>query len=82
VSMSAAALQLAPSRFRRRSTGSVESLTARIDELTSERQDLRSKQASAGSLERNRIKIARAQWELSYALIERYLPQAEARSAA
>jgi hypothetical protein len=80
--MSTAALRLAPTRFRRRSSGSVEALTARIEALTAERQHLRAKQASAGKLERNRIKIARTQWELSHALIARYLPHAEARSAA
>jgi hypothetical protein len=30
------------------------------------------------ALERNRVAIARAQWELSHALIERYLPVASA----
>lgn len=82
MAMSTAALRFTPSRFRRRSHDSVESLTARIELLTSERQALRSKHASPATLERNRVKIARAQWELSYALIERYLPASEARSAA
>jgi hypothetical protein len=80
--MSTAALRLTPSRFRRRSHASVESLTDRIETLCAERQDLRSKRASAGTLERNRIKIARAQWELSHALIERHLVHDQARSAA
>ena len=31
-----------------------------------------------GAVERNRVKLARAQWELSHALIERYLPASEA----
>jgi hypothetical protein len=82
VVMSTAALRFAPTRFRRRSRESVESLTARIETLTAERQALRSKCASAGSLERNRVKLARAQWELSHALIERHLTGTEARSAA
>jgi hypothetical protein len=43
-----------------------------ISELTSERQRLRDRGASQGRLERNRIKLARGQWELSHALIERY----------
>jgi hypothetical protein len=80
--MSAAALRLAPTRFRRRNTGSVETLTARIEVLAAERQDLRARCASPGSLERNRLKLARAQWELSHALIERHMPQVAARSAA
>jgi hypothetical protein len=35
---------------------------------------LRERGADARRLERNRVKLARKQWELSYALIERYLP--------
>ncbi len=53
---------------------SVESLTRRISTLTTERQALRTNSATETELERNRLQIARAQWELSYALIERYLP--------
>jgi hypothetical protein len=65
-----------PSRFRRRSSDSVETLTARIEGLTAERQRLRDNGAGAATLERNRLKIARAQWDLSHALIERFLPTA------
>ena len=54
----------------------------RIAGLVAERQDLRAREASIASLERNRLQIARAQWELGHALIERYLPQPAARSAA
>ena len=57
-------------------------LVVRIETLTLERQQMRAAGASATALERNRIKIARAQWELSYALIDRYLPAAATRSAA
>ena len=47
------------------------------------RQDLRASDAGSVALEQNRVAIARAQWELSYALIERYLPKpAAAQSAA
>ena len=68
-----AAKQLMPRRFRRASKRTVEELTARIAELTAERQELRARGASASALERNRVKLARAQWQLSHALIERHL---------
>lgn len=45
-----------------------------ITVLTAERQRLRDLDAGSVRLERNRVKLARAQWELSHALIERYLP--------
>jgi hypothetical protein len=64
-----------PSRFRRgHSRPSVEALLEEISELTAERQRLRDLGVDTGRLERNRVKLARAQWELSHALIERYLP--------
>ena len=53
-----------------------------ISELTSERQRLRDLGAPPAKLERNRIKLARKQWELSHALIERYLPAAQHSQAA
>lgn len=72
-----------PSRFRRRpESQSVESLLERISSLTLERQELRSRDAGMVALERNRLQIARAQWLLSHALIERYLPAAAAQDAA
>ncbi len=78
--------QLHPGRFRRsRSRSSVEALTLRIAELVAERQELRDRGAGDSgdsSLERNRLQIARAQWELGHALIDRHLPQPAARSAA
>ena len=58
----------------------VETILEQIDELAAERQRLRAHGAGPGVLERNRLRIARAQWELSHALIERYLP-AEQRAA-
>jgi hypothetical protein len=74
--MSTAVTRRHPSRFRRRSSDSVETLTARIEGLTAERQRLRDNGAGAATLERNRLQIARAQWDLSHALIERFLPDA------
>jgi hypothetical protein len=76
--MNATALRPArPSRFRRgHSRPTVEDLLGQIGALTAERQKLREDGASSARLERNRIKLVRAQWELSHALIERYLPDA------
>lgn len=59
----------------------VESLTQHISTLTTERQALRTNSATETALERNRVQIARAQWELSYALIERYLPNPAEQAA-
>ena len=69
---------------RRARASTVEALSERIDALTRERQQLRASGAGSVALEQNRLAIAGAQWELSYALIERYLPQpaAAAQSAA
>ena len=68
-----------PSRFRRgRRPHTVEALLAEISGLTAERQRLRERGVDAVRLERNRVKLARAQWELSHALIERYLPTSQA----
>jgi hypothetical protein len=74
--MSATPLRpVAPARFKRSAARlTVEDLQRRIDVLTAERQRLRERRASVAALERNRLKIARAQWQLSHALIERYLP--------
>jgi hypothetical protein len=66
-----------PSRFRRgQSRRSVEDLLGQIGTLTAERQRLRELGIHDARLERNRIKLARAQWELSHALIKRHLPDA------
>jgi hypothetical protein len=78
--MSATVLRPAvPSRFRRGHTRpTVETLLEQISDLTMERQRLRDLCASSARLERNRVKLARKQWELSHALIERYLPHSHA----
>lgn len=75
---------LRPIRFRRsRTAKTVEGLTELLGSLTLERQTLRACDAGSVKLERNRVAIARAQWELSYALIERHSPaHAAAQSAA
>jgi hypothetical protein len=71
-----------PSRFRRGHTRpTVEALLEEISTLTSERQLLRERGVDPRKLERNRVKLARAQWELSHALIERYLPAADSQAA-
>jgi hypothetical protein len=57
-------------------------LVVRIAELVTERQTLRSAGAPPAALEQNRLRIARAQWELAHALIDRHVPAEPARSAA
>ena len=77
MSMEMSATLLRPSRasrFRRgHSRPTVEALMGEIEHLTAERQRLREQGVSGSRLERNRVKLARKQWELSHALIERYL---------
>jgi hypothetical protein len=53
---------------------SVAALQVRIDELSRERQALRVAEAPNAELERNRLAIVEAQWDLSRALVRRYLP--------
>jgi hypothetical protein len=55
------------------SSRDVEDLVGTINDLALERQELRSRGASRPPLERNRLQIVRRQWELSHALINRYL---------
>jgi hypothetical protein len=57
---------------------SVEALQTEISVLCSERQHLRAAGAQEGELERNRLEIARLQWQLSHALIGRYSRHAAA----
>ena len=67
---------LRPARFRRsRSSATAEELAARLEVLVAERQELRRCSASAKALERNRLRIARTQWELGHVLIDTHLPQ-------
>jgi len=69
---------LRPARFRRRrNRASVELLTVRITTLVAERQELRGSGAAGAAIEQNRVQIARAQWELAHALIERHLSAAQ-----
>ena len=80
--MKPTALRLPPARYRRRARrATVEALLEEIGALTAERQQLRDGGAAAAKLERNRVKLARKQWELSHALIERYLPGPDSRAA-
>jgi hypothetical protein len=81
--MSATVLRpVVPSRFRRgHSRPTVEALLDQIADLTAERQRLRDEGVNGSRLERNRVKLARTQWELSHALIERYLPQSHSEAA-
>jgi hypothetical protein len=53
----------------------VESLSAEIQRLVSERQELRSNGASEAELEQNRRRLTDAQTRYSRLLIQRYLPQ-------
>jgi hypothetical protein len=63
-----------PSRFRRGASRlTVEELLDQIADLSTERQRLRDQGVNGTRLERNRVKLARTQWALSHALIERYL---------
>jgi hypothetical protein len=57
---------------------SVELLQTEISVLCAERQNLRAAGAGEDDLERNRLEIARLQWELSHALIGRYARTAAA----
>jgi hypothetical protein len=67
-----------PSRFRRRRASSVEDLQAEIGALVARRQQLHERGVGHDMLERNRRQLARCQWELSFALVERYRPEPRA----
>jgi hypothetical protein len=70
-------------RFRRRSrVRTVEALLEEIRRLVGERQALREGTCSDAELEQNRCKLARAQWELSHALIDRHQPGPAEQDAA
>jgi hypothetical protein len=59
----------------------VEVVQQRIDRLNLERQELRDTSAGVDALERNRLAIVEAQWELSRELIARYLPAPQRNAA-
>ena len=52
----------------------MDALQERVATLAFERQELRARDAAPAALERNRIALARAQWELSHALIDQHRP--------
>jgi hypothetical protein len=56
----------------------IDSVSAEIQRLVGERQELRIAGAGAEELEENRSAIARAQSRYSHLLIQRYLPRSEA----
>ena len=60
----------------------MDALQARVAMLALERQELRARDAAAAALERNRVALARAQWELSHALIEQHRPPEPHENAA
>ena len=65
--------------FMRVSPGdTIDSVSAEIQRLVGERQELRIAGASADELEANRRAIARAQSRYSRLLIQHYLPRSEA----
>ena len=71
------------SRFRRsRNRLSVDMLAVRIAELIGERQELRAADSPRAAIERNRVQLARAQWELAHALIDEHLADSATRTAA
>jgi hypothetical protein len=73
---SGTSLRQRPARFKRsRVSATAEDLGARLETLVAERQELRRRSASPRSLERNRLQIARTQWELGHVLIDTHLPQ-------
>lgn len=59
----------------------MDALQQRVAALALQRQELRTGGAEPSALERNRVELARAQWELSHALIEQYLPQPREHAA-
>jgi hypothetical protein len=72
-----------PKRLRRKlDPPTVEFLELRIAALVAERQQLRADGAGAAELEHNRLEIVGTQRELGHALIERYLPDTAAQTAA
>jgi hypothetical protein len=56
----------------------VELLNELLRRAVAERQSLRERGAGEAALERNRLLIVDLQWQLSWALVARYIPQARA----
>jgi hypothetical protein len=74
---------LRASRFRRSpNRPSVDVLADRIADLVLERQELRASSSAPAAIERNRVQLARAQWELAHALIDEHLSETPAQTAA
>lgn len=74
--------RLVSSRSRQADEADLETLKKLHTKLVNERQQLRWNGAPAEELERNRLAIVNCQWELSRALIDRYLHPAATASAA
>jgi hypothetical protein len=80
--MASTPLRRVDSRVRPKPERDPDTLKDLLAKLVDERQRLRSEDASADDLERNRLAIVQCQWELSRALIARYLPAHAAPSIA
>ena len=72
--MASSPLRRVDSRARAKPERDPDTLTDLLAKLVDERQRLRAEGAPADDLERNRLAIVQCQWELSRALIARYLP--------
>ena len=80
--MASTPLRRVDSRVRPKLERDPDTLKDLLAKLVDERQRLRSEGAPADDLEQNRLAIVQCQWELSRALIARYLPAHAAPSIA